>query len=86
MTIFKQIQTQFKGISGTIDLFIDGLQFNFIDIDKNEFECSESFSLSCGCCHDFQTIEKEISFELEFMEESDIADLIEQLNKLKSQQ
>lgn len=83
MTTFEQIQKEFKGITGTINLWTDGIQFNFINIDENEFECSELFTLSCGCCSEHQTTEREISHELEFMDKSDIADLIEQLNKLK---
>ena len=36
MTTFEQIQKEFKGISGTINLWTDGIQYNFKATMKEE--------------------------------------------------
>lgn len=86
MTKFEQIQTQFKGLIGTIDIYIDSNQFFFIDVDDNRLEGVQLYALSCGCCHDYQNIENDLSSELDYISDEDFEELIEQLNKLKSEQ
>jgi hypothetical protein len=84
MERLKQIQTQFKGVSGCIDIYTDdGERFNFIDVDQDRLDGIKSFVLSCGCCSDYDNVSSELSYELEYMDESDFQELIEQLEKLQ---
>jgi hypothetical protein len=84
MTKLEQIQTQFKGVLGCIDIYIDATLFNFIDVDQDRLDGIESFVLNCGCCSDYDNMSSELSYELEYMDESDFQELIEQLEKLKT--
>jgi hypothetical protein len=84
MTKLEQIQTQFKGISGCIDIYIGTTLFNFIDVDQDRLDGIKSFVLSCGCCSDYDNVSSELSYELEYMDESDFQELTEQLEKLKT--
>ena len=84
MERLKQIQTQFKGVSGCIDIYTDyDARFNFIDVDQDRLDGIKSFVLSCGCCSDYDNVSSELSYELEYMDESDFQELIEQLEKLQ---
>ena len=85
MTKLEQIQTQFKGVSGCIDFYTANgdERFNFIDVDQDRLDGIKSFVLSCGCCSDYDNVSSELSYELEYMDESDFQELIEQLEKLK---
>jgi hypothetical protein len=85
MTKLEQIQTQFKGVSGCIDFYTDyDATFNFIDVDQDRLDGIKYFVLSCGCCSDYDNVSSELSYELEYMDESDLQELIEQLEKLKT--
>ena len=85
MTKLEQIQTQFKGVSGCIDIYTDDDErFNFIDVDQDRLDGIKSFVLSCGCCSDYDNVSSELSYELEYMDESDFQELTEQLEKLKT--
>jgi hypothetical protein len=83
MTRLEQIQTQYKGISGNISLFTDGATYNFIDVDNDRLDGIESFTLSCGCCSDYDNMSTELSYELEYMDEDDFNELLSELDKLK---
>jgi hypothetical protein len=86
MTKLEQIQTQFKGVSGCIDIYTANgdERFNFIDVDQDRLDGIKSFVLSCGCCSDYDNVSNELSYELKYMDESDFQELIEQLEKLKT--
>lgn len=79
----EQLQKDFAGVSGPIDLYIDGSMLTYIDIDDNRIEGLELTAQPCGCCHDYTDTVCTIPYALEDMIESDIADLIEQLQKLQ---
>jgi len=83
MTRLEQIQTQYKGINGDIDLYIDGTSFYFIDVDDNRLDGRESFTLSCGCCSEFVDVDSSLSNELEYMNENEFNELISELDNLK---
>jgi hypothetical protein len=84
MTRLEQIQTQYKGISGNISLFTtDGATYNFIDVDNDRLDGIELFTLSCGCCSDYDNMSTELSYELEYMDEDDFNELLSELDKLK---
>lgn len=80
---FQEIKDKFKGISGSINLYIDGTNFNFIDVDSDRVEGYISETASCGCCPETIDWESELSYELEYMEDDDYKELIEELEKLK---
>jgi hypothetical protein len=84
MTKFEQIQKEFKGVSGSIDISIDGIIFNFIDVDEDRFDGVKIVMASCGCCGEFEDTGSILSYELEYMDESDFQEVIEQLEKLKT--
>jgi len=83
MTRFEQIQETYKGIYGAIDLYIDATQFFFIDIDQDRMEGYKTITSRCGCCSEQIDIDSDLSYELEYMDEYDFQDLIEELEKLK---
>ena len=80
---FQEIKDKFKGISGSINLYIDGTTIFFIDVDSDRVEGYRSVTASCGCCSETIDWESELSYELEYMEDDDYKELIEELEKLK---
>lgn len=84
MTRFEQIQKEFKGVSGSIrQLYIDATLFYFVDVDEDRFEGSKTVTASCGCCGEYEDVESSLSYELEYMDESDFQELVEELKRLK---
>lgn len=83
MTRFEQIQKEFKGVSGSIDIYIDVTEFYFVDVDGDRFEGSKTVTASCGCCGEYEDVESSLSYELEYMDESDFQELVDELKKLK---
>jgi len=83
MNRIEYIKDQFKGVYGSIDMYIDCNQFFFIDVDQDLLEGNRSITLSCGCCGDYEQFSTELSYELEFMDDIDFQELIEYLTKLK---
>jgi len=83
MTRLEQIQKEFKGISGSITLYIEGHSFFYIDVDNDKLEGCKFVTASCGCCSDPINIDTSLSYELEYMDDMDFQDLVEELNKLK---
>ena len=79
----EQIQTQFKGVSGSIYLIIDGTHFDYIDVDQDRLEGVRSVTLSCRCCSDYEPFDSELSHELEYMCEDEFQELIEELATIK---
>ena len=83
MTKLERIQTEFKGVYGPIDLYIDATRFHFIDVDTDRLDGLRSVTASCGCCGEYIDHESELSYELEYMHMIDYEDLIAQLRILK---
>ena len=79
----EQIQTKYKGVSGSIYLIIDGTYFKYIDVDQDRLEGVRSVTLSCGCCSDYEPFDSELSYELEYMCEDEFQELIEELENIK---
>jgi hypothetical protein len=80
---YETILEQFQGVHGSIDLLIDGVQFFYVDVDRDFLEGYAHVTASCGCCGDTEYRETELSYELQYMDELDFRDLLEQLEKLK---
>ena len=81
---YEQIKDKYKGVSGSIDYYDYSHRFFYIDVDQDKLEGVESYTLSCGCCGDYRDVVTEISYEVQYMDESDLKDFIEQLDKLKA--
>lgn len=79
MTRLEQIQEQFKEVYGTINLYIDGPQFFFIDVEHNRLESNHP------SCSEYEQIDYDLGYELECLDEDGFQDLVEQLTKLKNQ-
>jgi hypothetical protein len=77
----KQIQTKFKGIRGYINLHVSGgIIFNYIDVDSNilnGISTHEYFSSTGG------NFESKLNLEVDYMNESEFQDLIDELTRLK---
>ena len=82
---FQEIKDKFKGISGSINFYIDATNFNFIDVDRDIISGFRHVTASCGCCSEVIDYESDLSYELEYMDENDYIELIEILNDLNSQ-
>ena len=83
MTRFDLIRDEFSGVCGAVKLYIDGTTIFFIDVDTDRVEGCRSVTASCGCCSETIDWESELSYELEYMDDIDYQDLVEELRKLK---
>ncbi len=83
MTRLETIQTRFAGISGGINIYIDGTQFFFVDVDGNRLEGYKHVTASCGCCSEIKDVDTDLGYELEWMADADFADLLTGLEELK---
>jgi hypothetical protein len=83
MIRLEQIQTQFAGISGSLNMYVDATQFFYVDVDENRLEGYRTVTASCGCCSEQVDVDTDLSYEIEYMDDADFNELIEQLDKLK---
>jgi hypothetical protein len=83
MERLKRIQEEFKGISGSIGLYIDAVKLFYVDVDQDILEGYKYVTASCGCCSDTEDWEGGLGYELEYMDEADYQELIEELKRLK---
>jgi hypothetical protein len=83
MTRFNRIKQEFSGFSGSIKLFVDGTNFFFVDVDDDRIEGYKFVTASCGCCSDTVDYENDLSHEIEYMDDMDFSDLLDELRKLK---
>lgn len=79
----QRIKAEFKGVFGAIDMYIDATRYHFIDVDDNRLDGILTSTASCGCCSEYIDYESEISYELEYLDDSEYEDLISQLQILK---
>ena len=82
MKQIEKIQKEFAGVSGPISLWMDGTKFFYVDVDADILQGYKHVTASCGCCSEIEDIESDLSYELEYMDDLDFADLIEELKKL----
>lgn len=83
MTKFEFLQKEYSGVYGTIGLYIDGTTIFYIDVDDDSIEGYRNMTARCGCCSEVIDYETKLSHEVEYMDDNDFKDLIEQLDKLK---
>jgi hypothetical protein len=83
MTKFEKIKKEFAGVAGGVDLWIDGTQFFYIDVDADIIQGYRHVTAACGCCSEIVDYEPDLSYELEYMDDMDFSDLIDELIKLK---
>jgi hypothetical protein len=82
MTRFEMIQTQFAGISGSLDLYVDGTSFFFVDVDEDRLEGYRTVTASCGCCSEQVDVDTDLSYEIEYMDDADFSELVDEITKL----
>lgn len=83
MTRIEQIRSEFKGFYGAIKMYIDGTTFFFVDVDYDRIEGYRTVTASCGCCSDTIDYETNLSHEVEYMDDVDFDQLLDELRKLK---
>lgn len=83
MTRFDRITEEFSGVCGAIDMFVDSTNFFFVDVDDDRIQGYRTVTASCGCCSDIVDYETELSYEVEYMDDADFEELIDELRKLK---
>lgn len=83
MTRIQKLREDFGGICGAINLWIDGTTFFFIDVDADKIEGYRTITAACGCCSENVDYDGDLSYEIEYMDDADYADLIDSLKKLK---
>ena len=83
MTRIERIKKEFKGVYGAIDLYIDATRFHFIDVDTDRIDGMRTVTASCGCCGEDIEANSEISYEVEYLDDTEFEDLINQLETLK---
>jgi hypothetical protein len=83
MTRIDQIRSEFSGVCGTVNLFIDSTTMYFVDVDGDRVEGYRTVTASCGCCSEQIDWESELSYEVEYMDDMDFSDLLDELRKLK---
>lgn len=76
---FEEFKNRFNNVKRSIDLYIDGDQFNYIDVESDTIYGVRYVTASCGCCSDIIDIDRDLEFEFSYMKEEDKQDLIEQL-------
>ena len=73
--IFKSKFPEFKGV---INFFTsDCEQLNFLDVPNDTIEFTTTFTLSCGCCSDWNQNESDLSHIMDLMSDSEFEDLLE---------
>jgi hypothetical protein len=82
MKRIQEIKDRFSGVVGSISLYADAVKFHFIDVDEDKIEGYKTFTASCGCCSEIEDYDGSLSYEVEYMDEDDFRDLIEQLENL----
>jgi hypothetical protein len=83
MNAYEEIKQEFAGVVGAINMYFDGGKYYFVDVDDNRLEGYRYVTASCGCCSETENFDYDLDYELEYMAEEDVADLMEQLSKLK---
>jgi hypothetical protein len=83
MTRFEMIKEEFSGLYGSLNLYVDGTSFFFVNVDEDRLEGSRGVTASCGCCSEVEDYNGSLSYEVEYMDDMDFSDLIDELKKLK---
>ena len=83
MTRFDRITEEFSGVYGAVDMFVYDTNFFFVDVDDDRIQGYRTVTASCGCCSDIIDYETELSYEVEYMDDADFEELIDELRKLK---
>lgn len=83
MTRFDRIREEFSGVYGAIDMYIDDTKFFFVNVDDDRIEGYRTVTASCGCCSDTIDYENELSYEVEYMDDVDFDELLDELRKIK---
>jgi hypothetical protein len=83
MTRFEMIKEKFSGLYGSLDLYVDGTSFFFVNVDEDRLEGSRDVTASCGCCSEAEDYNSSLSYEVEYMDDSDFCDLVVELIRLK---
>ena len=76
---FEEFKNRFNNVKRSIDLYVDGDQFNYVDVEADTIYGVSYVTASCGFCSDIIDIESDLEFEFSYMREEDKQDLIEQL-------
>lgn len=50
MIKFEKIKKEFAGVVGGVELWIDGTQFFYIDVDADIIQGYRHVTAACGCC------------------------------------
>jgi hypothetical protein len=82
MTRFEMIKKEFSGVCGSLNLYVDGTSFFFVDVDGDRLEGYRHVTASCGCCSEVEDYDGSLSYEVEYMDDMDFSDLVEALTKL----
>jgi hypothetical protein len=82
MTRFEMIQSEFSGVCGPLELYVDGTSFFFVDVDGGRLEGYRDVTARCGCCSETVDVDADLSYEVEYMDDMDFSELIEALRKL----
>ena len=83
MTRFEMIKEKFSGLYGSLNLYVDGTSFFFVNVDEDRLEGSRDVTASCGCCSEVEDYNSSLSYEVEYMDDMDFYYLIDELKKLK---
>jgi hypothetical protein len=83
MTRFEMIKEEFSGVYGSLNLYVDGTSFFFVNVDEDRLEGSRDVTASCGCCSEAEDYDGSLSYEVEYMDDMDFSDLVEELKRLK---
>jgi hypothetical protein len=83
MTRFEMLREEFSGVCGPLKLYVDGTSFFYVDVDGDRLEGYRDVTASCGCCSDTVDVDTDLSYELEYMDDVDFSDLVDELRKLK---
>jgi hypothetical protein len=84
MTRFETIKEEFSGLYGSLNLYVDGTSFFFVNVDEDRLEGYRYVTASCGCCSEVEDYNSSLSYEVEYMDDSDFSDLVEELKKIKT--
>lgn len=76
---FEEFKNRFNNVKRSIDLYVDGDKFNYIDVETDIIYGVRYVTASCGCCSDMENIESDLSYEFSYMSEEDKQELVEQL-------
>ena len=76
---FEEFKSRFNNVKRSVDLYIDGYQFNYIDVASNTIFGTRYVPSSCGCCSEIEDIEIDLDYEFSYMNTDDKDELIKQL-------